>query len=271
MKSPFPGMDPYLELHWRDVHARLVIYIADHLQEQLGGGKLRARVEERLVVEASDTVIHAINPVARVFESVRSDKDRISFQSGAVAVAEPPGVPKLIIPIPDEEQTETSIEIIDRSTGDRLITVIELLSPTNKLGKEARQAYALKRHEVRSAGVNLVEIDLTRTGTRQLSVWPIPRSHRTTFQACVTRAYGVPRQQYEVYAMPLREPLPTIDVPLRPVDKDVTIDLQSLLAKAYRNGAYDDLDYTRPPVPPLSRTDAAWAAQLLAKSESVRE
>ena len=72
-------MDPYLEQHWRDVHARLIIYICDHLQEQLGGGKLRARVEERLVVEANDTAVHAINPDARVFESVRSDRDTITF------------------------------------------------------------------------------------------------------------------------------------------------------------------------------------------------
>ncbi len=53
--------------------------------------------------------------------------------------------------------------------------------------------------------------------------------------------------------MPLREPLPSIKVPLRPTDADAVIDLQSLLAKAYRNGAYDDIDYTRPPIPPLAR------------------
>jgi len=29
MASPFPGMDPYLEQFWRDVHARLIIYAAD--------------------------------------------------------------------------------------------------------------------------------------------------------------------------------------------------------------------------------------------------
>jgi hypothetical protein len=47
MKSPFPGMDPYLDRHWSDVRARLIVYISDQLQPQLGGS-LRARVEERL-------------------------------------------------------------------------------------------------------------------------------------------------------------------------------------------------------------------------------
>ena len=38
-------MDPWLELHWRDVHARLIIYIANQLQRQLPE-PLIARAEE---------------------------------------------------------------------------------------------------------------------------------------------------------------------------------------------------------------------------------
>jgi hypothetical protein len=34
MKSPFPGMDPYLEQFWRDVHASLIIYSRDQLDLQ---------------------------------------------------------------------------------------------------------------------------------------------------------------------------------------------------------------------------------------------
>ncbi len=44
MGSPFPGMDPYLESHWGDVHASLVIYIRDALQGLLPVD-LRARVD----------------------------------------------------------------------------------------------------------------------------------------------------------------------------------------------------------------------------------
>ena len=41
IKSPFPGMNPYLEQHWRDVHARLITYASDAIQAQLPPG-LRA-------------------------------------------------------------------------------------------------------------------------------------------------------------------------------------------------------------------------------------
>ena len=53
MPSPFPGMDPYLERHWLDVHARLVTYAADALNGVLPPD-LIARTEERLVVESID-------------------------------------------------------------------------------------------------------------------------------------------------------------------------------------------------------------------------
>src|SRR5262245_3320500 len=51
MTSPFPGMDPYLEQHWGDVHSSLIIYARDQLRRKLPGD-LRARVEERVFVES---------------------------------------------------------------------------------------------------------------------------------------------------------------------------------------------------------------------------
>ena len=37
MRSPFPGMDPYLEQFWGDVHHRLITYTCDALQRHLPG------------------------------------------------------------------------------------------------------------------------------------------------------------------------------------------------------------------------------------------
>jgi hypothetical protein len=53
MKSPFPGMDPYLERHWRDVHHRLVTYTADCLRPLLPD-RLRPRIEERVFIDNID-------------------------------------------------------------------------------------------------------------------------------------------------------------------------------------------------------------------------
>ena len=50
MNSPFPGMDPYLERHWGDVHRRITTYICDSLQSRLPED-LRARMQERIYIE----------------------------------------------------------------------------------------------------------------------------------------------------------------------------------------------------------------------------
>jgi hypothetical protein len=53
-KNPFPGMNPWLETHWGDVHTRLTTYACDHLQPLLPAG-LRARIEEYVSVESEDS------------------------------------------------------------------------------------------------------------------------------------------------------------------------------------------------------------------------
>src|SRR5579872_6216298 len=53
LKSPFPGMDPYLEQFWPDLHASLIIYTRDQIEEQLPA-TLIARVEERIVLEVEE-------------------------------------------------------------------------------------------------------------------------------------------------------------------------------------------------------------------------
>src|SRR5207244_3370983 len=69
MKSPFPGMDPYLEAHWLDVHTRLVAYSADALNEKLPE-ELIARSEERVAVEADARAEGWIHPDVRVLEAI---------------------------------------------------------------------------------------------------------------------------------------------------------------------------------------------------------
>jgi len=265
MKSPFPGMDPYLEQHWGDVHHRLVTYASDQIQTQLPR-ELRARVEERVFVETDPGDLRGIYPDVRVVEYPvpRTPGGPTPAAGSDVAVAEP-----LVIVIDDEPARQGYIEIVDVGSGNRVVTVIEFLSPSNKLPGDGREQYQKKQREVRRAGANLVEIDLTRTGTRALLVppWRVPRTHRTTYQICVFRACK--SLQYEVYRAPLQDPLPKINVPLRETDADVSLDIQALIDLCYRNGRYDDLDYRAAPEPPLEEADAAWANELL-KEKGVR-
>ncbi len=116
---------------------------------------------------------------------------------------------------------------------------------------------------MKRAGVNIVEIDLLRDGDRVLWVPPgrIPSSHRTDYRVCVWRA-SQPGSAW-VYKVPLRERLPVIRIPLRPADPDAPRDLQAVVDQCYRDGGYDDIDYTDEPARRFREDDAARADALL--------
>lgn len=258
MASSFPGMDPYLERHWLDVHSSLVVYARNQLQPQLPAG-LVARSNERLVVDAPYDEERAIFPDVRVVEQLSGG--RSPAPAASAAVAEP-----LVMHVSRTRFRQPYVEIRETSGQGRLVTVIEFLSPSNKLPGDGRKQYLRKRDELIDANVNLVEIDLTRTGRRELLVpqSQIPQSHRTTYQASVYTAWADGR--IELYAMPQREPLPIIAVPLREADSAVNLSIHDLIHRAYEDGGYDSIDYRQECEPPLDAEDAAWANEVLRRA-----
>jgi hypothetical protein len=226
-------------------------------------------MQERVYVELPDVRRAEYYPDVRVIERPRG-----WLAGSSIALAEPPAAAEtgtdefvpaepLVIHLDIEPVTESYVEIVDVKSGHRIVTTIEVLSPTNKRLGEGQELFLQKRADMKQAGVNIAEIDLLRGGQRVLFAAPelIPPSHRTTYQICVWRA--VRHRQVEVYRVPLREPLPVIRIPLRPTDRDVLINLQAILDQCYRNGGYDDIDYRGEPEPALSAADRDWADQLL--------
>lgn len=257
MNSPFPGMDPYLESHWLDVHPRLIVASSDQLQGQLGES-LIARIEERLIVEdpaSGDS--RRIGPDVRIVEYGASEST--VQPTGGIALAEP-----IVLTAESEPVTQRFLEIIDVSTGGRVVTVIEFVSPANKMPGDGLEKYRQKQSECRAAGVNLVEIDLTRSGHRQLLAhrWHEARRHDSTYQVSVWRAAAAYR--VELYPIRLAARLPALGIPLRPSDADAVLDLQSLVDAVYARSRYDRTsDYRESPEPPLEAEEAVWADSLL--------
>ncbi|MCX7924330.1 MAG: DUF4058 family protein, partial [Fimbriimonadales bacterium] len=169
----------------------------------------------------------------------------------------------IYLEITSEPITETFINIIEPA-GERVITTIEVLSLANKLPGTGQAQYLRKQQETIQAGINLVEIDLLRTGEWVLSV-PETYLHapeRTPYRVCVFRAERPTFREY--YPIALREPLPIINIPLRPTDADAPLDLQALVDKVYEQGRYHLLiDYRQPPKPALSEADAEWVDAVL--------
>jgi len=161
------------------------------------------------------------------------------------------------------QQVIRHVEIVDSRA--HIITAIELLSPSNKESGEACVAWKRKRFDYLRGGINLVEIDLLRGGCWTLPdrslLKPVPPGHVWHY-ACVSRSPWA--GEHEFYLLPLRQRLPAIRVPLRQPDPDAALDLQLLIDQCYDRGRYgSEIDYSRPPQPPLPGEEDAWAKEVL--------
>jgi hypothetical protein len=258
MFPPFPGMDPYLEhpALWPDVHNSLIAAIRDSLSPRVAP-RYVVRLEERTYVaepwglevlgRPDALIVDSESPAPRSAEGAR--------ESGGV---------KVEVLVPDEVR-ETWLEVRAAESSE-VVTVLEVLSPTNKIPGEGRRRYEEKRLRVLGTRTHLVEIDLVRTGD--------PMSFRGTpeigdYRILVSR--GDRRPSAMLYAFSLKDPIPKFVVPLRAPDPGPDLDLGTVLRGIYDRARYDlSIDYGAEPVPPLaSEDDRAWLDRLL-RGASVR-
>lgn len=255
MPSPFPGMDPYLEGSlWMTVHAQLSAEIARQLAPKLRP-KYLALTTERFVFSMPESVAVA---TASIYPDVGvAELPLYNAGEAGTAVATAPF--RLATAMP-EAIPHVSIEIRDAASR-RLVTGIEVLSPTNKRG-DGREEYLAKRGRILLSTAHLIEIDLLREGQRVPMQQPLPAAD---YYVLVNRAESRPIA--DVWPIPLNSRLPEIPVPLLPGDADVTLDLQGALTTIYDILGYDlAVDYSLPPEIPLRADAAAWVAGLLRNS-----
>jgi hypothetical protein len=149
-----------------------------------------------------------------------------------------------------------------RAVGSNtLVTVIEILSPSNKqAGTDSYEAYQRKRRDLLQSDVHLLELDLLRRGTR----WPfntvLPDA---PYFAFLGRAGSHPL--VEVWPITFCEPPLPVAIPLRPPDPDIALDLGLALAEIYEQGAFElRIDYRQAPPPPaLSPDESVWIDKVL--------
>jgi hypothetical protein len=263
MSMIFPGMDPYLEdpRLWPGVHHPLITYLRDYLRPLLHPRYLAA-IEERVYLEGPSREISPDIWVRRARAEAAAPPHSSMQPAVAVLEEETP----LLVKAPPIEVHESYITILDRTSGQKLVTVIEVVSPSNKYAGPGRKSYKAKQREVLRSHVHLVEIDLLRTGPHVLALSQSRVRRRVgdyDYLSCVNRAKGY-RDVYELYPASLRRKLPRILIPLAGKDPDVKLEIQEVLAQTYDAGSYRDrIDYSKPCVPRLRPEDQAWANELI--------
>ncbi|MEN8221231.1 MAG: DUF4058 family protein [Pseudomonadota bacterium] len=258
-QSPFPGMDPYLESPslWPDVHNSLINIFREQISPLLPP-RYVAELETQLVID--DRINDPISavPDVTITETEWDDDDTAIAIAEAVDTAVVPA--SLHLKFPKSAPTRITSIYVKRIEGDELVTIIELLSPSNKRHGKDRQKYVQKLFHFYETGVHLVEIDLLRQGARV----PLVGLPKTDYLAMVSRVQD--RPNCDVWPIGLRKPLPVLPIPLLRPDMDMPLDLGKALRTAYERAHYERrINYNAPATPPLKSKDMTWAAKLLGK------
>jgi hypothetical protein len=251
MPMPFPGMDPYLEhpALWPSVHTRMIVALANQL-----GPRIRPRyvasVEDRVFIESAEQQRAPDVWIQKARPEARSTKP-----AAGTMIATP-----LVVEVQELEVREHYIEILDRYHNLGVVTVIELVSPSNKAAGPGRESYLAKQREIRSSECNFVEIDLLRRGRHVMSVPGalVARAKPFDYLVCVNRRPT--RNRFELYPCRLRDSLSTIGVPLAEGDPDAPLAIQAALEQVYEDAGYElRVLYDDPSNPRLSPKDQEWA------------
>lgn len=268
ISSPFPGMDPFLEINprWEVFHGWFIRELARQSTGRARELGCEVDVERSVYGRAPTGELVLLGEPDLLAQNAPAfgnpDRDR---GGTAVALAEPRAIHEVVLD-PDEMETYKQEYMVVRETGEwaRVIAVVELLSFANKEGSYVPK-YREKRSRFLSSMVHLMEIDFLRAGenpSRDL----FPELPRTPYFIFVARKSGMGRNE-EGYPLRLQDPLPVVGLPLGPGRPDLPLDL----AAAFRS-AYDlshrpswQRSYQEGQVPglPLDPPDQAWVREIL--------
>jgi hypothetical protein len=261
-------MDPWLEhpALWPDVHNSLIAAIRDVLAP-LVDPRYYVGIQSRMTtVTLDETAPRSYRPDVAITPgdagAVPHGHHGALEAGGDVAVIEEVDALEVVLPVEDDVE-ETYLRIHEVGTH-RLVTALEILSPSNKAPGKGRDAYLEKRAELFGSRTSLVEIDLLRAGAAMPLGHPV---QARDYRILVARGRTRPR------ALPLtfgvRAAVPTIPIPLLPEDEEPRLDLNRVLHDLIDRARYfRRLDYSQPPVPPLRPADAEWTARIVAEART---
>jgi hypothetical protein len=250
-------MDPYLEDAdiWQDFHTMFIVALRQAIARVLPRKKYRLVLERHAWIEQpEDEGWRRSRPDVYIKE--HDDK------APGTATRELIAAPVTVI-LPDVRNDGPAfLQVIDR-VSQRVVTVIELLSPSNKQPGGDHESYLAKRVDYLARRINLVEIDFLRRGER-MPAEQMPDD--ADYCVLVSRADELPRAG--LWPFSVRDQIPNpIPIPLSPPDGDLTIDLRRCLDEAYDTSNFvDEIDYSEPPPYPLSEEDSKWAREWLSKA-----
>ncbi len=217
---------------WPDFHSTFINYWREALAAALPGA-YEARVGEQVNLYEYEEPVRRFGPDVALLirpDDFPSPRERATTgESEGVALLEPVTIPLAEI---QEEVRQPYLEIIHRPDRS-LVTVLELLSPSNK-SEPGRARYLAKRRSLLESPVHLVELDLLQGGRRLPFKVPLPEGD---YYCMISRLEL--RYDCQVYAGRYGDAFSRWPVPLRAPDPDLSLDYQDLFELTFDRGRYE--------------------------------
>jgi hypothetical protein len=245
-------MNPYLESShfWADFHATFIPALRAALTAKVAPAYFVGVQEHVYIHEPEDKRLLGVPDVDIAYATTSKKR---SSGKGTATVPAP-----ATVTIPQLRKRKVGyLQVVDGKDRS-VITVIELLKPSNKYAGADRDKYLTKRLELFATQVNFVELDFLRGGPRL----PLTGLPDCSYYAMVSRPATRPKA--DIWPLTLRETLPSLPIPLREGEPEPLIDLKAVLDRVYDEARYGDQIYDYTPEPQLSPADAEWATAILA-------
>lgn len=268
--SPFPGMDPFLEMnpHWDGFHNWFIRKLCELHRPVAQDMNVWIDVErtiyqtdpsgEVLMMLGSPDVLAGLDP------EFYPAYDREHSPPGGVALAAPKAIHEVVLdPKALHQHRQEYVVVRTRDDERRVLAVVELLSFANKRGSYMAK-YREKRVKLLTGYCHFMEIDFLRAGSNP-SREMFPELEPSPYFIFVARKTGAGRME-EGYPLQLQDELPVIGLPISLASGDLPLDLAAVFRSAYDlSDPPGGIKYNWDQLPPpdLSPADAEWARQLL--------
>jgi len=255
MKNPYKGINAHLNsllqtpsdddqpALWSSFHASHINHITDFLNDTLPNGYIALSEQSLQVRTEVDNVIKRPRPDVTVFE--QSQPKITGTQSPSVT---PTWQAEITDTVVDEE---FYMAVVIRELGEqgrlgKVVTRIELLSPSNMPHQSGYSAYRMKRIENLRSGIPLIEIDYLHEFESPIVNFPqYPHDENSTAYYI---ALNDPRPTWDegtvkVFGSSVDEPLKSFPIPLTD-EVELVFDIDAVYQHTFeRHRYYTLVDY----------------------------
>jgi len=263
MSTPFPGMDPYLEAGhiWKQVHSDLISAVRQYLVPILRP-HYRVSIEEMTYLSVlppkerrgGEPDVLMINPHRkRNWDGHGMPTGTQTVPIATATEVASPKVKSVHVKLPFPKKVKHKYLEIQKANNGEVITVIEIISPSNKISK-GRRVYRKKRLKILDSLTSLIEIDLIRRGKPHT----MDTKKKSDYRIIISRFDD--RPMAEAYLFGMRDTIPDVPIPLQENEPKPLLPLNQIIHTLYDNCGYDMfIDYSKsPPLPSLSEEDITW-------------